>query len=141
VNSNVRLRPFAIEDAEQVFKLLQDVSTYHPDQDKIQQIAQTFAEQKQSLACVAVYNGSVIGFCSLFVLDRVRGGKSAIIEDMVVCSELRGQGIGRLILEYLLDQARKVGCFKVILESSDKAIQFYQALGFTPSGCVMKRYF
>ena len=132
------MRPFAPEHAEQVIQLLQDVSAYQPDQDKIQELAQSFLEKKQSFACVAVNGRYVIGFGSLFLLNRVRGGRSAIIEDMVVSARVRGQGVGRSILEYLLAQARKEGCFKVSLESSDMAIQFYKAAGFTIGGHVMK---
>lgn len=138
MKASTSLRPFAPEDAEQVVKLLQDVSAYQPDQNKIQELAQSFAEQKQNFACVAVNGEYVVGFGSLFVLSRVRGGRSAIIEDMVVSARVRGQGIGRSILEYLLAQARKEGCFKVSLESSDMAIQFYEAAGFTIGGHVMK---
>jgi len=140
VKTKVSLRPFAPENAQQVVNLLQDVSAYQPDQDKIQDLARSFAEQQYSIACVAVYNGSVVGFGSLFLLNRVRGGKSAVIEDMVVHSGLRGQGIGRSILDYLLEHARKEGCFKVSLESSDTATQFYHASGFIVSGHIMKCY-
>jgi GNAT superfamily N-acetyltransferase len=57
---------------------------------------------------------------------------------MAVSTEMRGQGIGRLILEDLLAQARKRGCFKVSLESSEMAEQFYRAAGFDIGGHVMK---
>ena len=141
MKTNVSLHPFAPEDAEQVVKLLQDVSAYQPDSDKIKDLGQIFVEQEKTFACVAVRDGCVIGFGSLFVLGRLRGGRSAIIEDMVVSAQERGQGIGRSILEYLLAQARKEGCFKVSLESSDIAIQFYQIAGFEIGGHMMKYRF
>lgn len=134
----VSLRPFSPEDAEQVVELLQHISDYRPDPKKVPELANIFAEQKESYACVAVHSGCVVGFGSLFVLSRVRGGSSAIIEDMSVSTEMRGHGIGRLILEDLLTQARKRGCFKVSLESSEMAKRFYRAAGFAIGGHVMK---
>lgn len=138
MKAKVSLRPFAPEDAEQVVDLLQHISDYRPDSEKVPELAHIFAEQKESYACVVVSGGCVVGFGSLFVLSRVRGGCSAVIEDMAVSADMRGKGIGRLILEDLLAQARKRGCFKVSLESSEMAEQFYRAAGFNIGGHVMK---
>jgi GNAT superfamily N-acetyltransferase len=138
MKANISFRPFTTEDAEQVFELLQDVSAYLPDPSKVLELGNNFANQKHSYACVALHGGRVVGFGSLFVLSRIRGGRSAIIEDMAVSFEVRGQGVGRSIVEYLLVQARKEGCFKVSLESSEMAAKFYRALGFEIGGNVMK---
>lgn len=138
MKANVSLRPFAPEDAEQVVELLQNISAYRPDSEKVPLLANIFAGQQESYACVAVHGGCVVGFASLFVLSRVRGGCSAVIEDMAVSTKMRGHGIGRLILEDLLAQARKRGCFKVSLESSEMAEQFYRTAGFNIDGHVMK---
>lgn len=138
MKATVSLRPFAPKDAEQVVELLQSISDYRPNTEKVPELARIFVEQKESYACVAVDDRCVVGFGSLFLLNRVRGGCSAVIEDMAVSAEMRGHGIGRLILEDLLAQARTRGCFKVSLESSEMAEQFYRALGFNIGGHVMK---
>lgn len=135
---SVRLRPFSADDVEEVIDLLQDVSVYRPDSAKVLEMGRVFARQKDSYACVAVRGERLVGFGSLFVLNRIRGGRSAIIEDMVVAADVRGQGIGRLVLEDLLGESRKRGCFKVTLESSEMAQKFYRAAGFETGGHVMK---
>ncbi len=132
------LRPFAASDIEAVIELLQDVSAYRPPADTVADLARYFTTLENCHAWVAVLDGRLVAFGSLFVLNRVRGGRSGIIEDMVVSKAVRGQGIGRRVVEHLLEQARASGCFKVTLESSASAEPFYRSTGFVPAGQVMK---
>lgn len=133
------VRPFAPDDIEPVVDLLQDVSAYRPSPGAIGELALRFAELDNCYACVAVHGDRVIAFGSMFVLQRVRGGRSGIIEDIVVAAGERGSGVGRHILEDLVREARARGCFKVSLEAADKAQPFYRAAGFDAAGQAMKR--
>lgn len=139
-NTRTTLRIFVPKDADRVFELLQDVSAYKPDAYKASELVRHFAEHKDTYACVAFSKRSLVGFGSLFVLNRVRGGRSGVIEDVVVAAECRGQGVGRLIMEDLLKQAKKRGCFKISLECSPISEQFYSKLGFEMGGNVMKYF-
>ena len=80
----------------------------------------------------------MLGFGSVFFLKRVRGGRSAIIEDVVVDANVRGHGIGRLLIGRLVDVARLRGCFKVSLEAAVLAESFYESAVFRSAGKVMK---
>ncbi len=134
----IQLKPFALEHAETVFQLLQSVSPFFPRIETLDEHCRAFIQQEGCYACVAMYNSCVVGFGSLFVLKRVRGGSSAIIEDLVVCPVFRRQGIGRLILQDLLAAAKAENCFKVSLESSNAAQHFYQSIGFQSGSICMK---
>ncbi len=134
---SIKLRQFAPEDIVQVVDLLQSVSVYRPDSVQILELARLFVGHEDSYACVVVQGDRVLGFGSLFILRRIRGGRSAIIEDVVVDAELRGRGIGRLVVTDLVAQARTRGCFKVSLEASDTALAFYEACGFSFGGQAM----
>ncbi|GAB3186929.1 GNAT family N-acetyltransferase [Hydrogenophaga aquatica] len=138
MNAHVTIRKFEPADIGTVINLLQDVSDYRPNAEAILSLAEAFATQPDCHACVAVWNNRLVGFGSVFVISRVRGGRSGIVEDMVVAKDMRGKGIGRLILSALLDEARKLGCFKVSLESAAAAQPFYAANGFVASGQIMK---
>lgn len=140
MKADVILRPFTPLDADRVVDLLQDVSDYRPELANVFELARVFSEQKESYACIAVQGERLVGFGSLFVLIRVRGGRSAVIEDMVVAADMRDQGIGRLMLKDLLAQARARGCFKVVLESSEMGREFYLAAGFKTGGQIMKYF-
>ncbi len=132
--TTLKIRKFASEDIESVIELLQDVSIYMPNDDLMTSFAHKFITSPNSVGRVLASNENVIGFGSIFFLDRIRGGNSGIIEDVVIAPYCRNQGLGRLLIEDLLDQARMRGCFKVTLESSLVGEKFYQALGFKLAG-------
>lgn len=138
MKSMVTIRAFMLEDIDSVIELLQDVSCYRPDAETVPALANAFATLSDRHGCVALCDGRLVGFGSVFVLHRIRGGCSGVIEDMVVAADLRGQGIGKLILNWLLMVAREHECFKITLESSPRAERFYSAAGFVKTGRFLK---
>ena len=57
------------------------------------------------------------------------------IDDICVDEAFRGQGVGRALYEYILDFARKNGCYNVTLNvwsCNPGAMAFYEKLGLTP---------
>ncbi len=141
MNQELKVQPFSVEDVEQVVDILQDVSVFQVTHNKARESAKNLIGQSNAYACVVLQGSQVLGFGSLFTFDRVRGGRSAVIEDMVVAKDFRGKGIGRLVLKELLRHARAEGCFKVTLESSEAARGFYQTAGFKSGGQSMKLIF
>ncbi len=134
----VSIREFAPEDMSAVIDLLQDVSGYRPRADAVLALAEAFASQADCHAVVAIQDGRLIAFGSVFILNRVRGGRSGIIEDVVVAADARGRGTGRRIVDALVAAARVRGCFKVSLETAASAKLFYAASGFEASGQTMR---
>jgi glucosamine-phosphate N-acetyltransferase len=47
-------------------------------------------------------------------------------EDFVVHESVRGTGVGRILLEALVDLGRVAGCYKVILDSPLEAVGFFE---------------
>lgn len=76
---------------------------------------------------------TIVGTISLVTFD-VPSGRRAAIEDLVVDSSARGQGIGRLLLERALDAARSKGAVKVQLTSRPSRVAanaLYRRAGFS----------
>jgi len=78
-----------------------------------------------------------VGTASLLVMPHVTYDccPTAFIEAMVVAAAHRRRGVGRMLLERLLDDARAASCRKVQLLShkrhvDDGAHDFYRSLGF-----------
>lgn len=76
---------------------------------------------------------------------KVVSGHKGMIEDVVVSSKYRGQGIGRKLMEKLLDQAEKSKLDDILLFSGHHrtaAISLYKSLGFKlkESGMYIKKY-
>ena len=70
-----------------------------------------------------------------------QGAERCEVEAVRVASDLRGQGIGKLMLGWVIDRARERGC-KVVQLATNKqrtdARRFYEQLGFVASHEGMK---
>jgi len=57
------------------------------------------------------------------------------LRKMYLAKALRGRGLGRALLEVLIDEARAMGCRRVVLDTASvltEAIALYRARGFQP---------
>jgi ribosomal-protein-alanine N-acetyltransferase len=81
-------------------------------------------------ACAA--DGSVAGYlCLMFAADE------CTVMDVAVRPDLRGHGVGRLLLQRTMDECRQRGSRFVHLEvrvSAAPAIALYRSVGFTEAG-------
>ena len=81
----------------------------------------------------------VVGTFALLVMDNLAhmGTPSAVVEDVCVDEQLRGQGIGRAMMRFAMEFARQRGCYKLALSSNavrERAHAFYRSLGFEQHG-------
>lgn len=68
--------------------------------------------------------------------------KTLYIDDLCVDEQLRGQHIGQSLYEYVLDFARKEGCYNVTLNvwaCNQGALKFYQKMGLNPQKIGMEK--
>lgn len=82
---------------------------------------------------LAVDGGEIVGMLSL-VNYRIPTGLSAHVEDVVVDAAHSGRGIGRLLLDTAIEEARRRHARHVELTSRasrEAANRLYQATGFT----------
>ena len=87
---------------------------------------------------VAESGGRIAGTLQLTLLPGLsrHGMLRAQIEAVRVAAWTRGQGLGRQMIAWALDEARRAGCGLVQLTSDKRradAIRFYRSLGFEPS--------
>ena len=135
--NNISIFDYEGIDFESVLKLLQEISSYEPD-DKIK-IKQKFCNNDNSYSIVAKKGEQIIGFGSVFIFERIRGGKCALLEDIIVDKSYRNLKVGSLIVNTLVEYAISKKCFKVVLETSSKSFSFYEKLKFKKNGISMRR--
>lgn len=93
---------------------------------------------------VVVGEGGALLATATLLLERkiAHGcGLCAHVEDVVVDEAARGRGIGRMLVEELVEKARRAGCYKVILNCSRGNAGFYEACGFARREQQMALYF
>jgi ribosomal-protein-alanine acetyltransferase len=79
---------------------------------------------------VAVSHGRVVGF----LVARTTAPDEREILNIAVEPSQRRAGIGRILMETVLAEARGVAWFLEVRESSNAAINLYKTLGFSPTG-------
>ncbi len=78
-------------------------------------------------------NNIIVGTTTLLIEPKFinKGMRVGYIEDVSVRKGYEGQGIGRQIIEYVTNNAKKVQrCKKIILYCSEKNKPFYEKLGY-----------
>ena len=94
------------------------------------------AADPRSRLIVADTDGQVAGTLQLTLIPGLsrHGMLRAQIEGVRVAVPWRGQGLGRAMIGWAIEEARRSGCGLVQLTSDKRradAIRFYEALGFT----------
>lgn len=103
---------------------------------------ETIATSDATRLLVARADGSIVGSLTL-VLVRIPTGLRAIIEDVVVDEQCRGQGVGRALNDAALELARDAGAVTVDLTSRpsrEAANRLYLSLGFEVRDTNVYRY-
>ena len=81
---------------------------------------------------VYMENNKPLGLITLLIEQKlIHGGKCVgHIEDLVVDPNFQGKGIGSKLLNFVLDEAKKKHCYKVILDCDENAVKFYEKNNF-----------
>ncbi|XP_068653831.1 glucosamine 6-phosphate N-acetyltransferase-like [Aristolochia californica] len=89
------------------------------------------------------HSQKIITIGSLFIEKKfIRNcGKVGHIEDIVVDSNVRGKHLRQMIMRFLFEHAKSVGCYKIILDCNENNRGFYEKCGFKEKGVEMALYF
>lgn len=78
---------------------------------------------------VAEADGRIAGAAVYFIKYSTWKGKGVYLDDIVVTAPLRGKGIGSLLFEAVMEDARAVGARQLhwqVLDWNEPAIRFYK---------------
>ena len=94
------------------------------------------------LVVVAEEKGRLVGAATLLVEQKFIRGAALCghVEDVVTDKSVRGRGVGKVLIEALMDVAEELGCYKVILDCSEKNVPFYEKFGLQRKEVQMVKY-
>ena len=127
-------------------QLLQHLSIIQPNEISIQQFNH-FVENLTTNHSIFIIEDtssqSIIGSITLLIEDKIihNMGKVGHIEDVVVHPAYRGQQLGKILVEKVIEIAKQMNCYKVILDCQDKNKVFYEKCCFEHKGNQMSKYF
>ena len=82
--------------------------------------------------------GNEIGRASIYLICNDLHDKAyALLEDVFVNEEHRGKGFGKQLVEKAVQEAKRLGCYKLVGTSRESRIKvhaFYKQLGFEQYG-------
>jgi len=83
-------------------------------------------------AAIDKKSNEIIGMITLLVEPKFIHdcGFLGHIEDVVTRKDFEGQGIGKELVKQVVKQAKKMDCYRVILDCSDENMKFYEKCGF-----------
>lgn len=141
-------RPARQSDIAAIVALLTDdemgAERERADLDPYEQAFAAMAEEAGNQIIVGELEGRLVATYQLtFISGLSRNAtRRAQVEAVRVASDLRGQGIGRLMMQDAEARARAAGCRMMQLTTHatrNRARDFYDGLGFTPSHVGYKR--
>ena len=135
---NISIRAVVQSDMDAVIELIQSMSEFKPSKSEYLPIWNSFCQQTNVHSLVAVIGTQIVGYGSIVVETKIRGGKMGHIEDIVSHSLFRKKGIGKAIVDALFDVAKVNGCYKIALQCKEYNVKFYEKCGYEVSGLVMQ---
>lgn len=137
----IDIRPATERDIGKIIELLQSLSEFKPSHDEYPNLWRNFAAQNNVYALVATIQEELVGYGSLVIETKIRGGKAGHIEDIVTHPNHQKSGVGRLIVNSLCELAQANGCYKASLQCREHNIKFYEKCLFVENGSTMQRQF
>ncbi len=122
------------EDCPRLLELIRELAIYERAPEEVTVTLSHFEESGFGInpvwwAFVAEIDGKVMAFALYYIRYSTWKGQRMYLEDILVTKEMRGKGLGSLLFEKLIEEARikkMNGIVWQVLEWNEPAIRFYE---------------
>ena len=130
----IKIRRAVKEDCRRLLELVQELATYERASDEVTVTLDHFVESgfgKNPVwwTFVAEVEGVIQGFALYYIRYSTWKGQAMYLEDLLITNEMRGKGIGKLLFDRLIEEAREKKFNRIIwqvLGWNEPAINFYK---------------
>lgn len=131
---DIQIRRAVKEDCSRLLELINELALYEKAPQEVTVtlehfLESGFGENPVWWAFVAEENGVILGFALYYIRYSTWKGQRMYLEDILVTEQARGKGIGKLLFDQLIVEAkeRKLnGIVWQVLEWNEPAINFYK---------------
>jgi GNAT superfamily N-acetyltransferase len=130
----IKIRRAVKEDCPRLLELIHELAEYERAPQEVTVTPEHFIESGFGIkpvwwTFVAEVNGKVEGFALYYIRYSTWKGQAMYLEDILVTKEMRGKGLGKLLMDRLIEEAKEKGWNRVlwqVLEWNEPAINFYK---------------
>jgi GNAT superfamily N-acetyltransferase len=130
----ITIRRAVEADCPRLLELINELALYEKAPEEVTVTLEHFTksgfgEQPVWWAFVAEENGVVQGFALYYIRYSTWKGQRMYLEDILVTEAMRGKGVGKLLFDRLIEEAKEKGLNGIVwqvLEWNEPAINFYK---------------
>ena len=131
---DITIRKAVKKDCKRMMELIQELAVYEKEPKAVTVpfdhfVDCGFGEKPIWWAYVAEADGVVEGFALWYIRYSTWKGTRLYLEDLLVTEKMRGQGIGKLLLDKLIEECKEKkysGMMWQVLDWNEPAINFYK---------------
>jgi len=139
---SITVRRATRNDCPRLLELVKELALYEKAPEEVTVTREHFensgfGEKPVWWAFVAEENGFIHGFALYYIRYSTWKGQAMYLEDIVVTESSRGKGIGKLLMDRLIIEAKEKNFNRIVwqvLEWNEPAINFYKKYNATFDG-------
>ena len=128
----ITVRTAEKKDLAAIHALVVELAVYENEPDAVTATLQDYEVDFEAdffRAFVAESDGNIVGMALYYIAYSTWKGRMLYLEDFVVTQSHRRQGLGELIFERVIEEARNIGANRMkwqVLDWNKPAIKFYE---------------